>query len=221
MLRSSLVFSFLLMFSSAFSQMASIELVVKPVPIPTMRNQEVDHWNNSQKGYEALSQQSKEFLYWVNYCRSNPKQFWDSVFLPVANVFPQLSGSDSKSLYQDLVKTGPLPMFSLNSTLIATAQAHAGDIGSSGKPPSHTSTNGTDFGTRMRNARIRACAGENIAVSSQSVLLSVLLLYLDIGLSEKGHRKSLLNANHRETGIGSAPYGKKQIFLVQDLSCSQ
>lgn len=221
MIRSCLLFSCLLVCSGTLAQMASVELVVKPTPEPRTRNIAVDEWNKAQQGFQELSKESKEFLYWVNYCRSNPKQYWDSVFLPVANAFPPLSGPDSKTLYQDLMKTGPLPMFSLNGALIATAQAHARDIGLGGKPASHNSSNGTNFGTRMKNAGIRACASENIAISSQSVLVAVLLLYLDIGLAEKGHRKSLLNPSHRETGIGSAPYGKGQTFLVQDLSCAQ
>jgi hypothetical protein len=212
---------FLLISFAASSQMATIELEVKDIPEPVTRNKAVDEWNHSQKGFDDLLPESKAFLYWVNYCRYNPQMFWDSVFKPVMVAFPPLAGTDSKSLYQDLVKAGPLPMFSLNNTLTDLAQAHAVDITSHGKPPSHTSTNGTDFGTRIKKAGIRSCANENIAVSSQSVLLSVVLLYLDIGLRDKGHRNSLLNPVLKETGIGSAPYGRDQFFLVQDLSCSQ
>ena len=78
-----------------------------------------------------------------------------------------------------------------------------------------------DFGTRMKQAGIKYCANENISLSSQSVLLSVLLLYLDIGLPGLGHRKALLDPSLREIGVGSALYGKDQYFLVQDLACSQ
>ena len=75
----------------------------------------------------------------------------------------------------------------------------------------------------MNRAGIKYCANENISISSQSILLSVLLLYLDIGLPNLGHRKALLNPSLVETGIGSASYGKEmgQFFLVQDLACLQ
>jgi hypothetical protein len=219
--RSGLLLGMLLMAFSATAQIASIELADKPVPEPITRNLAVENWNNAQKGFKTLSSQAKEFLYWVNLGRTAPQQFWDSAFLPVAAAFPELTGQDARSLYQDLVKTGPLPMFALNANLVASAQAHAADISGNNKPASHNSSDGTNFGVRIKKAGIRFCAGENIAISSHSVLMSVILLYLDIGLPEKGHRKSLLNPNYRETGIGSAVYGKDQFFLVQDLSCAQ
>jgi hypothetical protein len=207
--------------SFSYSQMASIELISKPVPQPVVREESVTKWNTQQPGYQGLSEGSKEFLYWVNFCRSNPERFWDSVIRPVLKAFPNLKGPESESLYKDLLSNGPLPMFTLNTTLTRTAQSHATDITSKSARPGHNSTDGTDFGTRMKRAGIRSCANENIAITSQSTLLSVLLLYLDIGLPDKGHRKSLLNASLKETGIGSAPYGKDQFFFVQDLSCSQ
>lgn len=206
----------------SYSQMASIELVDKPVPQPVSKEEGVLKWNAQQTGYRELTEGSKEFLYWLNFCRSNPERFWDSVIVPVLKAFPNLKGPESESLYKDLVSAGPLPMFALNTTLIKTAQAHAADITAKSAQPGHNSTDGIDFGTRMKRAGIKYCAGENIAITSrQGTLLSVLLLYLDIGLPDKGHRKSLLNPALKETGIGSMPYGKDQFFFVQDLSCAQ
>ena len=205
----------------SFSQMSSIELEVWPVPEPSSRDSIVEKWNRAQPSYKNLSIQAQDFLYWINYCRRNPVDFWDSVVIPILDVFPPLDVAEAKSLKADLIKTGPLPMFALNNALIKTAQFHANDISLKNVTPSHTSTDGTDFGTRMKRAGIMYCANENIAVSSQGSLLAVLLLYLDIGLPNLGHRKSLLNPVLVETGIGSAPYGKDRMFLVQDLSCSQ
>lgn len=215
-----LLFALFIPFIS-FSQLSSIELVARPVPMPATRDSAVEEWNRSQPAYKELSTQARDFLYWVNYCRRNPMEFWDSVVSPVLRVFPPLNVAEAKSLKADLVKTGPLPMFALNNALIKTAQLHALDISSKKAPPSHTSTNGIDFGTRMRSAGIRNCANENIAISSQGSLIAVLLLYLDIGLPELGHRKSLLNPTLVETGVGTASYGRDQFFLVQDLSCLQ
>ena len=201
--------------------MSSIELVSKPVPAPATRDLLVDKWNQSQPAYKELSSQARDFLYWVNYCRRNPDGFWDSVVRPLLKVFPPLDVAEAKSLKADLAKAGPLPMFSLNNALVRTAQLHAFDITTKKANPSHTSTNGTDFGSRMKNAGIKRCANENIAVSSQGSLLAVVLLYLDIGLPDLGHRKALLNPILLETGVAAASLGKDQFFLVQDLSCSQ
>ncbi|MBV9986881.1 MAG: CAP domain-containing protein [Chitinophagaceae bacterium] len=205
----------------AHSQMASIELVVKPVPLPVTLDTAVIRFNESQTGYNNLSDASKEFYYYINYGRSNPQKFWDSIVKPILRAFPNLKGPEAESLYSDMIRSGSLSMLALNPSLIRTAQLHARDIGGKHAPPSHTSTDGTDFSSRMRNIGIKTCANENIAISSQSTILSVLLLYLDIGLPDKGHRKSLLDGRLKETGIGSAPYGKDQTFFVQDLSCTQ
>lgn len=204
-----------------FSQISMIELAEKPVPEPITRALDVDQWNITQNGYENLSPEAKQMFYWTNYARLHPKQFWDSVVQPLLLVFPNLVTPESRSLRSELLSMAPLPAFQLNPTLQITAQSHASDIGNKKAPISHNSTNGTDFGTRIKKAGIRYCASENISLSSQSILLSVVLLYLDIGLPDLGHRKTLFDKNLREIGIGSAGYGKDQYFLVQDFACLQ
>lgn len=206
----------------SFCQMSMIELDSKTVPEPLSRDAEVDAWDLSQPGYKQLLYEAKQLLYWTNYCRNNPQKFWDSVVIPILRVFPPLNTSETHSLKADLLYTGRLPMFSLNDVLIRTAQSHASDISRKKSPLGHNSTDGTDFATRMKRAGIKTCANENISLSSQSVLLSVLLLYLDIKLPGLGHRKALLDRNLCEIGVGSASYGNdNQYFLVEDLACRQ
>jgi hypothetical protein len=206
-----------------FSQnYAMIELEERKVPEPLTRDTVVDKWNQAQPGYTKLSLEAKQLLYWTNYSRNNPEKFWNEVVTPVLKTFPSLNRSEAQTLKKDLMAKGSLPMFILNEKLLATAQGHASDIGGKHANPSHTSTNGTDFGSRLKKAGIKYCGNENISVSSQSVLLSVILLYLDIGLPDQGHRKTLLDPKLVEIGVGAAPYGKDgSFFLVQDFSCAQ
>ncbi len=205
----------------SLAQVSMIELESKPVPEPVERDTTVDNWDFAQPGFKKLPQQAKQLLYWTNYCRNNPKKFFDSAVAPILVDFPTLNRPEANSLRADLFSTGPLPMFSLNEILVKTAQLHASDIGRNKGKLGHNSTDGTDFGTRMKRAGIKYCANENISLSSQSVLLSVLLLYLDINLPGLGHRKALLDKNLSEIGVGSALYGVDQYFLVQDLACRQ
>jgi hypothetical protein len=219
MLRSVLVL--LLIFPLlSYSQMSMIELEVRPIPEPHI-DSVVENWNRSQPGYDKLPLQAKKLLYWTNYSRNNPKKFWDSAMVPLLAIFPPMNKQEAQSLKTDLLRAGSLPMFKLNDALINTAQLHASDIGNKKAALSHTSTNGTDFGSRMKKAGIKFCANENISLSSQSILLSTALLYLDIGLSSLGHRKTLLDPNLREIGVGSALYHPDQYFLVQDFACLQ
>jgi len=216
----SLLFSLFIVPLFSIAQVSVVDLDKKPSPQPITRDAEVDIWNNGQNAYKGLSDKAKEVVYWTNYARFHPKRFWDSVIAPVLESFPTLHGPEARSLQQELMSAGSLPMFSLNTTLINTAQAHANDIARKQAPISHNSTNGTDFGTRLRKAGIQHCASENLSLGSD-IVLSVVLLYLDIGLSDAGHRKTLLNANLLEMGVGLAKYGKEEVFIVEDFACSQ
>ena len=220
-MRSLLTLAFLCFHFLSFSQISMIELEEKRVPEPATRDSVVDRWNQSQPGYQKLPNEAKQLLYWTNYARNNPAKFWDSAIAPVLATFKPLNVSEAISLKKDLLRVGKLPMFVLNETLVGTAQAHASDIGGKKAPLSHTSTNGTDFGTRIKKSGIRYCANENISLSSQSILLSLILLYLDIRLPDMGHRKTLLDMNLKEIGIGSSRYGSEGYFLVQDFACAQ
>lgn len=205
----------------SFSQVSVVELEVRPIPGPVTRDSVVDRWNFAQPGYQKLPPQAKELLYWTNYSRHNPKKFWDSAAAPIIHLFPRLQTPEAQSLEQALTHTGPLSLFRLNAVLVKTAQAHANDMAANLAGASHISTSGNDFATRMRIAGIRGAANENVSISSQSILLSVILLYLDIDLPALGHRKTLLDPNLREIGVGAALYGKDQWFLVQDFASQQ
>lgn len=204
------------------AQMNSVQLEAKPIPKPTKLDTAVFNWNARQPGYTNLNQQGKDFLYWINYSRANPKRFWDSVVAPVIKAFPNLQSSYSQSLKLDLYKSPALPLLRLNPILIKTSQAHATDIGLKKAQPGHTSTDGRSFVDRIKGAGITRCAGENISLGDVDVLMSVVLLYIDYNLPQLGHRKTLLNAEYVETGIGISPYGDTgSIFIVEDFACNQ
>lgn len=209
------------LFFFSYAQLSRVELEVRPVPKPIVRDSIVDQWNHSFPIYQSLVPELQDLLYWTNYSRIQPKRFWDSVLVPILKQFPDLNGVESKSLEADLLATKPLPMFKLNEVLVKTAQDHCDDMALNNADPSHTSTNGRTFQERMRLARIKNCANENLSVGSHNVLISLVLLYLDIRLPEMGHRKTLLNPNLTEIGIGYAMYNKDQFFMVQDFACSQ
>lgn len=204
-----------------FSQVSHVTLEVKKIPEPVVRDSTIDNWNRKFSGFNNLSTPQKEMLYWTNYARKNPKRFWDSVVSPLLIAFPQLNKKEAKSLKAELLSSSPQQLFSLNPLLIATSQSHASDITKNNLGPSHNSSSGRDFSFRMKQAGIKYCAGENIAVANDNVLLAVALLYLDIGVADLGHRKTLLNPSYTQIGIGASFLKSDQIFLVQDFSCDQ
>lgn len=215
-----LLFILLLLPFAALSQ-SVVVLEQKEVPFNLSKDEEVMRWNASFRNFEKLSNEEKEILYWTNYSRKDPVRFWDSVMVPILNTFPQLKSRFATSLKSDLQKAGKLPLLALNDTLIMAARSHALDIGLKTATVSHTSTNGVTFADRLQRAGIRNCGSENMSLGGGNVLMSVAMLYLDYGLENLGHRKTLLNAEYVSIGIGATRYGKDQLFFVQDFACQQ
>lgn len=217
-----LVFPILIASLSSYSQLKNVVLEAKEIPKPAIMDTTVSNWDGSQKPFTKLEKQVKEFLYWTNYSRANPKRFWDSVVTPILETFPSLKSSYSESLQRDLYASKPLPLFKLNNNLVFTAQSHASDIGLKKTAPGHISTDGRTFSNRIHAVGIKDCGGENVSLGDVDPILSLVLLYIDYGIPELGHRKALLNADYVETGIGVSPYGDTgSIFIVEDFSCAQ
>lgn len=215
-----IILTLLLLPMFAFSQ-SIVTLEQHSIEWSLERDEVVENWNRSFPAYENLTEEEKEIFYWTNYSRRNPARFWDSVVFPLLNIYPQLTGKYAASLKADLYQAGSLPMYSLNETLNSTAKSHALDITNTATNVSHTSSNGTSFSERLQNAGIKYCGSENMSLGNGDVLLSLALLYLDIGLEDLGHRKTLLSKDYVEIGIGSTKLGLQQTFFVQDFSCRQ
>jgi hypothetical protein len=49
----------------------------------------------------------------------------------------------------------------------------------------------------------------------------LVMLYLDINVSNLGHRKALMNPSFVNTGISIAKYANGNTFLVEDFACAQ
>lgn len=214
-----LVAAFLITVVSLQAQLSEVELEVRPVPTPTTRDATILEWNRSFPAFSSMNPREQECLYWINLTRKNPTYFCDSILVPILQAFPPLRGREASALKKDLLAAGSLPLLSPHSLLNTAARAHAKDISRKKAPISHTSTNGNSFADRMRLAGVNTCAGENISLGNQGVLLSVVLLYLDIGLSPAAHRQTLLDKQYVHVGLGCVDYDTDNFFLVQDFSC--
>ncbi|MDQ6815557.1 MAG: CAP domain-containing protein [Bacteroidota bacterium] len=171
--------------------------------------------------FPELDARQREWFYWTNYSRSDPRRFWDSAIAPLIKVYPQLSNSYTKSLKDDLYKSSILPMVKSNRDLAKIAQAHSSSLAVKNEGPSHTSPVGVTFEARMKSINIKRCGGENISFGPPNTLLMLVLLYIDEGVPDLGHRKSLLNSSFLEMGIGVSAYPDNKFMIVQDFACDQ
>lgn len=202
-------------------QMGTATLETKHLPAMPVKDSAVERFLIESLGFKSLSDVEKDWFYWTNYSRKDPKRFWDSVVVPLMIVFPPLRNSYSASLKKELNKALPLPMLKPNPLLAKVAHKHAKELSAKKMDVSHTSPSGATFQERMESIGIQYCAGENISYGSWEPVLMLTLLYIDDGVPDVGHRKSLLNPAFVEMGIGVGVFPDKKVLIVQDFACAQ
>lgn len=199
--------------------MGSTRLEVKELPAPPAREYETDRYVNQFSA--DLNSTEREWFYWTNYSRKNPRRFWDSVVAPILKVYPTFRNSYTNSLKEDLYRASPLPFVKPNNNLARIAQSLANALASKKANPSHTSPNGETFEDRMKSISVKRCAGENISFGPPNPILMLVLLYIDEGVPDLGHRKTLLTPSFVEMGIGVGAYPENKFMVVQDFACTQ
>lgn len=213
-----LIISFIAIRSNG--QIVTFSLEENKIPIPKKIDSVVLFKNQNAKGYADLSEIEKDFYYWTNYSRANPKRYWDSVIVPIVAAFPQFRGTYTESLYLDIEAIkNPLPFLDLNNELILIAQNHAKDITDKNAQPGHTSSNGNTFQQHFRTTGINTCGSENISFGEITPYFALAMLYIDYGIPNLGHRKALLNPNLTRIGIGASKFSNGTYFYVQDFAC--
>lgn len=207
---------------AAYSQhFGTTTLAVKTLPALPSRNKEIDNLLTKDSLYNSLGTSIKEWFYWTNYSRNTPKKFWDSVVAPILTLYPDFRNSYTSSLEKDLNNAPSLPFLKPNKKLLLTSGSLARELAVQNASPSHTSPSGATFGERMKANGIIECAGENISFGPSNPLLMLVLLYIDQGVPQLGHRHSLLNPAFTEMGVGTAVYTDKNSVFIQDFACSQ
>jgi len=202
-------------------QFSSVILSDKSFLAPSMTNRVILNQLEKNKNYSILNKSEKEFIYWTNYARLFPKDFRDSVLLPFLKQQPTTKGSFSASLIIELSKAIALPFLEPEEKLYSVAKSHAVDLSRNTERIGHRSTNGTSFSDRMKRGGITNCASENISLGASEPVVSLLLLYLDIGLSDLGHRKNLMNPSYSKMGVSVILLKDNQSLIVQDFGCSE
>lgn len=169
---------------------------------------------------KPFTEQEKQFFYWSCFLRKNPDRFLKEIIIPFTATFPEVNGKEAESLKSDLRGIGSLALFSSQPVLREMAIEHALDLSGSNKI-SHNSSDGRGFSARIQSFGFRKCASENIYTGKNDGLLALIMLLLDIGLENPGHRKNILNPNHVAMGVSIKPHQKEQrIVLVQILGCN-
>jgi hypothetical protein len=174
---------------------------------------------NSAARQLGLDPFEAEFLYQLNYCRLHPRQYASRAVKPFLKAYPQWAPVYGESLVANLDCLSQLSVLTPSASLLKLARAHAADLGSTDQMR-HESADGTTTQQRFQREGV-ICGSECINMggfpSAAEVLLSLLV---DYGVTNTGHRKSLLSPKMRSVGIGAAfNRGGKIRYTVIDLGC--
>jgi uncharacterized protein YkwD len=219
MIRFLLSFLFVCLANLSFSQ-GVIVLQDKPFIYKQVRDTSV--WNRlvSSQGFGDLSAMEQDFFYWTNLMRKNPELFGETVLQEFLKQFPEANSPDSRSLTADLKKAqSNLQFLDPDHGLLVMASTHAKDLRDRSGVISHQSSTGKDFVQRIKEAGKYRCGAENVFVGTPEALEALILLLIDKGVRDKGHRKNLLDPGFTLMGVSCNEIGNKKAVLVQDFGC--
>lgn len=208
-----------LLHQPTYSQ-AQVTIEDKPFTIQPTRKESIQISLSDNPHFQSLTSIERDFFYWVNHLRSNPRSFADDVIRPYLKEYPELRSKSSEDLFSDLKSLESLPLLTPDAMLSSAARKHATDLTGSGLSLSHTGSKGRDFGFRMREQGIKKCAAENLYEGRGIGLEALILLLIDHGVPGYGHRKALLSPVYASMGcsVVQRPSQGYHVF-VQIFSC--
>ncbi len=197
-----------------------MELEDKPFSPKLARNKAIDSFLSKSPSFKDFSTEEQAVFYWVNFLRNDPAEFKNQIILPFLTLFPDANTNYAKSLLKDLDSQSPLLLIEPSSFLGKETSLHAKDLALKQKTISHSSSDGRSFQQRMNDAQVTKCAGENILEGKKDALKAIIMLLIDQGVPDKGHRKALLNPDFNLMACSIIPKKNSDIYIqVQLFSC--
>jgi uncharacterized protein YkwD len=136
----------------------------------------------------------------VSPASTNPQDIFDQQILGLVN--------------QERAKVGADPL-KINEQLDLAADQHTLDQASMNKM-SHTGSNGSNMGDRIKNAGyVFSSAGENVAYGFGDAAA-----VMNGWINSEGHRQNILNPNYKEIGIGYAQGADGRPYWTQDFGAA-
>jgi uncharacterized protein YkwD len=136
----------------------------------------------------------------ANPISTNPQDIFDQQILGLVN--------------QERAKVGADPL-KINEQLDLAADQHTLDQASMNKM-SHTGSNGSNMGDRIKNAGyVFSSAAENVAYGFGDAAA-----VMNGWMNSEGHRQNILNPNYKEIGIGYAQGADGRPYWTQDFGAA-
>lgn len=210
-----LSFLFLSMYSQGRITLQDKHFVFN-APIDTSIQKALDR----EPAFEILAENEQRMFYWVNVFRKDPKRFYTDVIQEFLRQFPEANKPEVKSLEKDIdkIKT-PLPLFIPDAGLLKMSNTHSLDLSKRGGVISHKSSSGKDFVQRIKEAGAYKCGAENIFLGNDNPLEALILLLVDYGVADRGHRVNLMDPSFKLMGASFSKTSKDKTIIVQVFGC--
>jgi hypothetical protein len=210
---------FLFFLLNTYSQ-GSITLQDKPFVYNAPVDTAIQNALEADPVFKTLSQKEQTIFYWVNVLRKNPKRFYTDVIKEFLRQFPEANKPEVKSLERDIDKLKtPLPLFMPDAGLAKMSSTHSLDLSKRGGVISHKSASGKDFVQRIKEAGGYKCGAENIFVGNDNPLEALIMLLVDYGVADKGHRVNLMDPTFKLMGVSFSKSSKGKTVIVQVFGC--
>ena len=170
--------------------------------------------------YSRMDALSKDLFYWINVLREDPIYFADTIIPLFLRSYPSADTSNIPGLLTDLRSSKQLPHLLPDAMLMKASMTHAYDLMTNSKSISHYSSDGKDFSVRMNEAGVTTCASENLYFGKPNALLALVLLLIDHGVPDFGHRKAILEPEFVRMGSAFKINSDGYAILVQQFMCN-
>ena len=197
----------------------SIQLEQKEFVVNRTKDPSIVQFLSDYPVLQKCSVAEQDTYYWVNLLRKDPEAFCDNYVAVFLEQFPTLQGANAQSLTRELKNLTPLGLIAPAGNVQREAERHAQDLAVRQRRLSHESSDGRTFGQRMADAGIKNCAGENVFEGEKDALKALILLLIDKGVPNLGHRKALLNPAFNVMGVSSNQSPDSTYYMVQLFSC--
>jgi uncharacterized protein YkwD len=189
---------------------------------------------NKANSPEYLSGIEKDILNEINLFRSNPAKYADTYITPLTKYYlgnilhypgkkPIKTHEGVKALEECvriLKNTSPLPILYPSEGLSKAANDHVRDQSDTGKT-GHKGSDHSGFKERIeRYGEWELRIAENIAYGGSSPREIVILLLIDDGVRDRGHRNTFLHPDLKTIGISYGPHPKFETMCVMDFAGS-
>ncbi|MDZ7306405.1 MAG: CAP domain-containing protein [candidate division KSB1 bacterium] len=187
-------------------------------PVSAAEAEKLAGWDLSQLDTAAkvpyLSRAEQEVVLYLNKARTNPALFAQRYLFHLRN-----RSADEQECYAVMLRQKPCSALLPDAALAAAAQAHAEDMGKTGKI-GHVGSDGATLRERLwrAGAAINTYLAENCSYGYEDPVQIVLQLLVDAGVPSRGHRRNLLNPNLQFIGVGIRPHIEHRFNSVHDFA---